>query len=118
MMKMLIEMLLHIIKYKFDKDNNIQLGGIWQNKLITGLVRSLFVDYYLIKYNSITCSTVSNKYGKPFLQSLAKQFIEQGKSVKIILKDKEFPYEINDQESYWKSSNGIMASEKLIKFEK
>ena len=109
------ELISAFVKYK-NTNNEMLLEGVWQIDTVLGLIRSLIIEYYMPKFNAIISGAITNNKGKIFLQNLAKEFVKLGKSVKLLINNKEYSYEFDKQEDYWKSSNGISNIDKRIKY--
>ena len=101
------------VKYT-PKGNIIEIKGLWQIDFVIGLVRGLIKNYYSKHYSVLKSDSVANGKGKKFFQNLAKYYIQQGKKVTVSIKNKDVPYDMNNADSYWKSSNDVQSAEKII----
>lgn len=110
------ELIYGFLKYKIENDKII-LGGLWQIEWVIGLIRELITNYYSKYYSFLESGTVTNNKGKKFYQKLAREFIGKNKKVTVFVDNKEFLYNISDEDSYWKSSDNIFSYEKILKFE-
>ena len=109
------ELISAFIRYT-PKGGMIVINGLWQNNIVVGLVRGLINDYYSKHFSVLESDAVANNKGKKFYQNLAKEYIQHGKGVTVIINNKEIPYKLEDAESYWKSSNDVQSSDKKIRF--
>jgi len=97
-----------------SRDKIIEIKGLWQIDFVVGLVKGLINNYYSKHYSVLESDSIANSKGKKFFQKLANDYLQQGKSVVVSIKGKEIPYNLKDAESYWKSSIGVQAAEKII----
>lgn len=109
------ELISAFIKY-IPKGGMIVINGLWQINIVIGLVKGLINNYYSKHFSVLESDAVANNKGKKFYQNLAKEYIQQGKGVTVVINNKEIPYKLEDADSYWKSSDGVQSSDKRIRF--
>lgn len=103
------------VKYK-SKNEIMEIGGLWQIDWVLGLVRGLITEYYPKHFSVLESSPVMNNKGKNFYQSLAKEYLQNGKKVTVVSNETEIPYKLENIEDYWQYSDSIGSIEKRFRF--
>ena len=109
------ETLSAFVKYK-SENHIIKIEGLWQIEYVIGLVRGLIDEYYPKIFSVLESSAITNQKGKSFYQRLAKDYLQMGRNVVVSMNGKDIPYKIENADSYWKNSSGVMNFEKKLKF--
>lgn len=103
------------VKYK-PKNEIMEISGLWQIDWVIGLVRGLINDYYSKHFSVLESSPVMNNKGKNFYQTLAKEYLQNGKTVTVLSNGIEIPYELENQDDYWHRTDSTSGIDKRFKF--
>ena len=94
----------------------VQVGGIWQIEFVIGLVRGLFNTYYPKQFSIIESDAVANRKGKNFYQNLAKDYLDRGMKVTVVVRGTETPYKQEEKDSYWERTGVVPSMDKKLRF--
>ena len=88
--------------FKYNiKNAEMFIDGIYEYHWNPHLSVNIIKEYYFPKFKCIVSSNIVDKRGKGFFKYLAKDFIENGESVKIYTDKNEYSYEIEKENYYW-----------------